>query len=365
MQVRLLLEQTRSPVPGGTGRYAAELARALALGCAPEDELVGVFATAGPVPDHLHRHETIGIPAKGLARLWERGVGPRLRGAGVIHAPTLLVPPTGRSHALVVTIHDVVPWTHPETLTARGVAFHRRMGARAAAEADVIVTPTQAVASRVVELLAPTGEVVVVPLGVTRLEGDVQHESGPPADPGYVLFVGTAEPRKGLDVLLAAMAQPALAQARLVVVGPHGWGGVDVPSMAAGLGVSDRVHVAGRVSDADLHRWYAGAAVVAVPSRSEGFGLPVVEAMAAGTPVVTSDDAALVEVGGGAAVVVPVGDSQALAEALGSVLADSGLATGLSARGLERSRLFEWHEVGSRMWQIYAGALSRRGARPA
>ena len=165
MRVALMVDQLQSRVPGGTGRYAAELARALERTREPADELAGWVARGAggrlDLPIRIHSLET---PSRLLSRLWERGLGPAPRNADVVHATTLLVPPARRS-ALVVTVHDVVPWTHPETLTARGAGFHRRMGARAASEADLIVTPTVAVAGQVRHVLAPRAEVISVPPG--------------------------------------------------------------------------------------------------------------------------------------------------------------------------------------------------------
>jgi len=163
--------------------------------------------------------------------MWERGIGPVPRDTDVVHATTLLVPPK-RSAALVVTIHDVVPWTHPETLTSHGVRFHRRMGARAAREADLIVTPTLAVADQVRQVLAPGAEVIAVHPGFSSdlaVPDDARERRNRLVrDDDYLLFVGTSEPRKGLDTLLDALSEPALIGQSLVVVGPRGWGGVDV-----------------------------------------------------------------------------------------------------------------------------------------
>lgn len=357
LAVHVVATQLCSRVPGGTGRYVEELLRGLvrlrpaaasvtavaARGCAAVDRLgVDVVRVAPPLPV--------------LARLWERGLPPRPPGSGVLHAPTLMVPPVPRSTALVVTIHDVVPWTHPETLTAHGVAFHRRMGERAAREAATIVTPTEAVAARVRQLLEPRGAVVAVPPGVsvTTPPEDAAHRRARGSVRPYVLFVGTAEPRKGLDVLVAALAQPELDGLDLVVVGPPGWGDVDIGALAAAAGVSTRVHVTGRVDSADLASWYAGARVLAMPSRAEGFGFPVVEAMAHGIPVVVTADPALTEVAAGAAMVVPIGQAEPLARALAAAAEPGPERDQLVVRGRRRAADFDWDRTAAEMWGLYA-----------
>jgi len=228
MRVGLVVDQLFVPVPGGTGRYASELAAALTRAAPPRSSLQPWSAWHGsrsPAPSGTSGLRQLPVGSKLLARMWERGVGPTPRDADVVHATTLLVPPKRRA-SLVVTIHDVVPWTHPETLTPHGVAFHRRMGTRAANEADLIVTPTLAVADQVRDILAPGGEVIAVHPGFSSdlaVPADArERRTLHVSEADYLLFVGTAEPRKGLDTLLDAMAEWALAGQSLVVVGPRG-----------------------------------------------------------------------------------------------------------------------------------------------
>jgi glycosyltransferase involved in cell wall biosynthesis len=289
---------------------------------------------------------------------WERGVPVGPRGGDVVHAPTLLAPPRGRG-ALVVTIHDAVPWTHPETLTPRGVRWHRHMAERVTATADAVVVPTRAVADDLARVLPLPARVVVTGAGVGTALADRsdaaerRHRLGVPSGE-YLLTVATLEPRKGLDVLLGALAQRPGELPPLMVVGQAGWGGVDPDRMARNLGLPEgRIRLLGRLPDADLAAVLHGATALVMPSRAEGFGLPVLEAMAAGVPVVSSDAAALVEVGGGATVVTPVGDARALAVALSDLVADDAHRRRLIVAGRRRAAEFSWATVANRLWQLY------------
>ena len=297
-ELAVVVEQCLAPVPGGAGRYAREITTALAA-----QPLRGwtvrtvtawhrdVRAAAVAGADGPHR-----LPAgrRALSEVWRRGLPPGIR-SDRVHATTPLAPVWRRRRGgLITTVFDAVPWTHPETLTPRGVSWHRDIIGRSMAVAEAIVVLSTAVADDLAGLFPSASDrITVIPPGVTALV--------PPADAaqrrrrwgiadGYVLSVATLEPRKGLDVLVRAMAESAVGDAQLVVVGSPGWGGVDLPTVAARAGLPpERVHVLGRVCDDDLAAVMQGAAVLAAPSRSEGFGLPVLEAMAAGLPVVCSD----------------------------------------------------------------------------
>jgi glycosyltransferase involved in cell wall biosynthesis len=336
----VLAEQLLAPVPGGTGRYTAELLAALAATAPAGWRLSSVTA------------RQLALPRKGLTLLWERGV-PLWPGGDSVHAPTPFAPPRpSRGRRLVVTVHDTVPFTHPDTLTPRGVAWHRRTIRRATRSASAVVVPTHAVADELRRYAPGPAPIRVIGHGVPdsllRTPSDPDRVAGDLRLPdAYVLAVGTVEPRKGLDVLIEAMALPGAPDLPVVIVGQRGWGAVDL--------ASDRVsiQVLGRISDEELAVVLRRASVLAMPSRAEGFGLPLLEAMALGVPVVHSDAPALVEVAGGTGVSVPRGDAGALAEALRAV---AGGRPNPDAQ--RRARSFTWKAAADAVWKLHCQATS-------
>ncbi|MHB2022613.1 MAG: glycosyltransferase family 4 protein [Mycobacteriales bacterium] len=360
IRVGVLLEQCLAPVPGGTGRYSAQLAQALAASAPADATLTGLSAwhldlARARVPG-LGPPRRLPLPRRLLAEAWARGRGPGPGGFDVVHAPTLLAPPR-RASALVVTIHDTVPWTHPQTLSPRGAAWHRRIAARVAREADLVVVPTEAVRLDLARFLTPA-RVEVVGEGVSRALAEPPDAAERAARLGlparYFATLATLEPRKGLDVAIAALSRPEAPRLPLVVVGQPGWGGVDPRQLARRHGLAaERIVVLGRLPDSDLAVVLRRATAVLVPSRAEGFGLPALEAMWLGTPVVVSDVAALVEVTAGAALVVAQDDPAALAAAAARIAEDAGLRQGMVAAGRARAGHYSWEAAARRMWQLY------------
>jgi glycosyltransferase involved in cell wall biosynthesis len=337
--------QLLQPVPGGIGRYITHLLDAL-----PGAGVEPVAFAAGAAVDGIEPWVDLGWPRGPLRyELWHRLRWPAIGvDADVVHATSLAVPPPGR-RPLVVTVHDIVFLRQPELLTPRGVSFHRRGLELARQHADVVVVPTAFGRDDLVAEGFDATRIHVVPHGV---DVPVRSAAPPPAPWPYLLFVATIEPRKGVDDLLESHARlrrrhPEL---QLVLAGPTGWG---VPPDTDRPGVI----VAGALSDDDLDAAYRNAVALVLPSRYEGFGLQVIEAMARGCPVVTSDAACLPEVGGGASIVVPTGDVTALTDALHGLLVDGQSRSAHAAAGLERSESFTWPRSAALHAAAYRAAL--------
>jgi glycosyltransferase involved in cell wall biosynthesis len=324
--VRLALDGT--PLlgrPTGVGRYVAGLTSALArLDPAPDITLAAFTVRGVDVPPPAGtRWSGRRMPARALQAAWARGSFPPVEWlAGpcdVFHATNFVLPPTRRA-AGVVSVHDLSFDQHADTVTPE-VLRYQQLVPRGLRRARAVLTLTETTAHEVRERYGLGDRVRVARPGVDASWSAVPRpsaawlaERGLPTD--YVLFVGSVEPRKNLPVLLDALGRLPDAPP-LVLAGPAGWGEpLDTGSVA--------VVRAGYLAESDLQQVVAGAAVLAYPSRHEGFGLPPLEAFACGVPVVASDLPVLREVTGPLASYVPVGDADALADALARALDDPG-----------------------------------------
>jgi glycosyltransferase involved in cell wall biosynthesis len=376
VRVAVNVEQLLQPAPGGIGRYTAQLVKLVPTRAPAVD--VTVFTAR-----HARRQVEAALDAYGLRDVdavvlplprpllydaWNVfgrvGPGRRIAPVDVVHAPSAAVPPV-KGVPLVVTVHDAAPVTVPESSTRRGRWFHKRGFAAAARRARLVIVPSEFAADEIAANTPIPRELLrVVPNGVdvapaTPADVDrVTHRYGL-ADRPYVFWLGTLEPRKNLSVLLRAFAalDPAAVPHRLVLAGPEGWGrGAVDESRVRELG--DRVQLLGLVPGGDAAALYAGADLFVFPSRHEGFGLPLLEAMVQGTPVVASDIPPLREVGGDAARFVAVDDPEALADALQSLLSDAGARAALVARGLDRAQHYSWERCIDATIAVYHEALS-------
>lgn len=264
----------------------------------------------------------------------------RKRGADVLHCPTYRGP-VKSTLPLVVTVHDLAVFRHPEAFNRWTRTYSPHVVPRVLAAARRIVAVSEFTRRELVELLrVPDEKIRVVPNGVD----DGFAPDGPAAAGDYVLAVGTLEPRKNLARLVEAMRG---SEVELRVVGARGWGNVDVGK--------NGVRWLGEVSDAELARQYRGARCVAYPSLYEGFGIPVLEAMACGAPVVTSRATAMAEVADGAAVLVDPSDPGDIAAGIERAVAQR---EELVARGLERARAFRWDAVADATVAVYREAAA-------
>jgi glycosyltransferase involved in cell wall biosynthesis len=344
----------------GLGRYPSELAPALRARGVRLIELSAVrqpaSSTAQRVAQGLLR-EGLYYPA-GLAREGAR------KGAQILHVPTP-APARGASLPLVVTVHDLLPLRMPRLFTLQTRA-HTRLYVPFVRRATRIITPSSYTRAEVIELLdLPEDRVVAIPEGCAKrfspreVDRDaLRHEFG--IDGPYVLSVGTLEPRKNLATIMRVFRRvsAAVPDAELVVVGGRGWRNSAFEAELGRDDASRRLRVTGFVSDDRLVDLYAGAACFLFPSLGEGFGLPPLEAMACGAPVVMSDRPALGEVGADAVLQAPPLDVEALADHVVSVMQDRELAARLRAAGLARARRFTWDAAAAATERVYREALA-------
>ncbi len=315
---------------------------------------------------------TAGSPGQRIR--WERGVLPRLLSSldprpDLFHATWNHGVPAGLPMPSVLSLHDLIPWRLPrEVPWPKPAWLHRalyRSAIRSSARrAAAIVTLSEAsrrdIAAKIPDA-APRVEVVpcavprwFVPAAPARLTENRRAFGDP-----YWLYVGGFDPRKGLFTLLAAMAAafPGGTSPVLVLAGSRNEHRQACEAMAAALRVN--AIFPGYVPDADLAALFGGAALFVYPSRYEGFGIPPLLALAAGTPCVTTDGGALPEVVGEDAVVVPAGDAKALAEALRRAAADPEPLRAMAARGRERAARFSLDALAERTLRAYERALGR------
>ncbi len=371
-RVAVTLTQCWHRVPGGTASAALGVVRALQAGGAVD--LVGV----GPAGE-LRRPRSwapsalpaapftppipvarLPLPLPVLYDSWARWGRPSIESAtgpvDVVHLTVPMRAPIGRA-PLVATVNDLFPLQeamHPDGRGARlmgaGLRWIRDHAAR-------VVVPSRATAEDCRAVGFDEAQLRVVPYGVSPVQVDDERAAEVARSRGlrgpYVLFVGTLEPRKNLSTLFDAMRRLDRPDVTLVLAGPAGWGDTDelphVPFPVARLGF---------VPDSELAALMRASAVFCFPSLAEGFGLPVLEAMAAGAAVVTSSTTSTAEVAGDAALLVDPTDADALGAAIGRVLDDDALSQRLRALGRARAALWTWDDCARRTVEVYHEVLS-------
>jgi glycosyltransferase involved in cell wall biosynthesis len=361
----------------GVGEYVHELAGALAS-TAPPDHRLELFTSSWKDRPHpLLAAEAPGVtvhdrqvPVRVLNWWWHRAGVPRVerlvRGPfDVVHAAHPLLIPT--LAAGVVTIHDLDFLDHPERTNSEVRRDYPLLVQKHARRADGILTSSEHSAHRIVEALSiPREHVAVARPGPPRWTAGGR---ATPRNPeGYVLFVGTLEPRKNLGALLDAYT---MLRAQERDLPPLRVAGRAPASAAAWLRrikeppLAGSVDYVGYVPDAGRRALFEGASLLVLPSWHEGFGLPVLEAMALGVPVVASNRGALPEVAGDAGLLVAPDEPGAIANAIWRVLREDGLAETCVRRGFGRIATLSWSESAQTVWRLYADAVRRRVRRRA
>jgi glycosyltransferase involved in cell wall biosynthesis len=362
--------------PTGVGVFCSGLLAALA---ARGDVAVGAFAVSwrrrgrlgGRLPAGVSARQRA-MPARPLHAMWRNVGAPPLEwfvgACDVVHGTNFVVPPT-RTAVPVVTVHDLTTLRFPEMCDAATLAYPDLVR-RAVRRGAWVHTPSSFVAAEVVEAFGVSPERVRAVHSGTPVRRPCGTTPPPPTPlpegtDRYVLSVGTAEPRKDLPGLVGAFDELARVHpdVALVLAGPEGWGSAELRGAVEASPFRSRVVCTGWVDDDRLQSLLQGAAVLAYPSRYEGFGFPPLEAMAQGVPVVATRAGALPEVLGEAAELVPVGDRQALAAALTLVLDSEDRRDELVARGRARAAGFTWEGCAQGIVDLYRDAVAERRGR--
>ncbi len=360
---------------GGTETYLRNLIRELpaldpdiAYTLFTNRENAGTFA----VPPGANLRE-LPCPVRAVRRperlAYEYGVLPlraRRQQVDVLFSPGFTAP-ARRGYASVVTIHDMQPEDMPDNFTPLYHFGYTRLMRRAARQAAHILTVSEHAKGRIVALYGIPPERITVshhaagPIYFTSVSPDeiarVRQTYG--IHFPYLLSVATLHPHKNLDALIdafVALRQTGDTAIQLVLVGLRGTAAATLQTKVETAGIADAVVMTGWVPDADLPALYQGATVYVLPSRYEGFGIPILEAMASGTPVITTTAASLPEVAGDAALLVDPDDRAALAHALRRVVNDPALRADLIGRGRARAPLFTWRKTAEATLAAFAHA---------
>lgn len=344
-------------VSGNTGvaRYA-EMLHAHAGGF---DDIETAPFAIGRGPDPTFPVRRVRVPLRVIHRTWRVGwpraetlVGP----VDVVHTVDGVPPPTSRP--LVMNVMDVLPLVIPEYYAERfiRIAEGHASGFR---RAVLLVTIAAATADQIAEVTGyPRDRIRVAPPGWRPSTGP--RPTSPEPQP-YILAVGSVTPRKGFQDLADAAARLGSACPPVLVAGPDGWRADEVRRRVVDLGLEQRVRFLGRVDDATLEALFRNAALVCHPSVAEGFGIPCLEAMGYGVPVVAGDIPTVREMGDGVIELVPPGDGAALAEGIERVLGDDALRGAMIDAGRLRAQEYSWAATADKVadaWRTAAGVGS-------
>lgn len=308
--------------------------------------------------DRFHLHDRR-WPVRVLNFAWNRFSWPAIESLlgtaiDVAHSPTPLLMPSKHAHG-VTTVHDLFFYEHPEQTIREVKRDYATLVRKHCEQADAIITVSEYTKLRLIETLnIPASKIHVIhPGSDSFFEKAAENEDVDNTRKKigvtrpYFLFVGTAEPRKNLPLLLEAFGSLA-QEVDLVLAGLHGWEEQTWRNM-----VTDRVHIAGYVTKSELRALYQDCVGVVQPSKEEGFGLPLLEAMASGAPVIASDIPVFREVANDAALLFESGSVEALRAAMQTILEDSQAAKILVEKGRERAKHFSWLDTARKTLDLY------------
>jgi glycosyltransferase involved in cell wall biosynthesis len=361
----------------GIGRYVRELVSALS---AHDQETSYRLFVAGaarqslpPAPGSNFEWKVTRLSPRWLARIWNRlhlplPVEAFTSRVDLFHATDFVLPPTLRRTRTILQVHDLSFVRVPEAAPPRLKAFLDRVVPASINRADFVLADSQATKDDLIELYAVPSQKVAV------LYGGVDQNFSPASDKDiltvrhkyhlndfpFIFSLGTVQPRKNYGRLIEALAQlrHRHLDVHLVIAGGRGWLEDPIYRTIEAVHMGEYVHFIGFADDADLPALYSAAACFAFPSLYEGFGFPVLEAMACGTPVLTSTLSSLPEVAGDAALIVDPYSTEAIASALERLIEDSDLREQLVRRGLEQAQRFTWSASAETLRRIYYSLLN-------
>jgi glycosyltransferase involved in cell wall biosynthesis len=367
-----LLAHTRTFRRAGVSHYIEQLLKHLALVDHSNQYSLytthGVDAASLGLPPRFRVRSSIFPTINPRVRIpWEQGLAPlllRQHGADLFHG-TLNVAPFGCPVPRIITIHDLAFIRFPQTFRSYNRTYLDLATRVSARQSAYILAVSEHTKREVVGLLGIPPERVIVTYDAARahfrppdpaaLEAFRTRHSLPEQ---FVLYVGTLEPRKNLLTLLEAYSQVARqSQVPLLIGGGKGWMFAPIFKRVEALQLREQVHFVGYLEEEELPLWYAAATLFVFPSLYEGFGMPPLEAMSCGTPVVTSNSSSLPEVVGQAGVMVSPTDDSALAEAILRLLQDATLRDELRERGFAQARAFSWRTTAERTLAVYERAF--------
>lgn len=355
---------------GGISRYIRHLLAALAA-IDPETDYRVLRHRRDPTAQEAGpnlRRATVWTPCHHRLERWALGLEAARLGLDLLHSPDF-IPPAFGARRFVITVHDLNFLYYPQFHTPESRRYYNDQIAWAVAHADHILAVSGATRADLIGRLGvPPEKITVTYEGVSPVFRPLPPDSVREAlaryglGPGYLLFVGTVEPRKNLPGLLTAyrlLLDRGETRAPLVVVGGKGWLYEETFQRVASLRLEHAVRFIHDVTDQDLPAFYNGAALLVMPSFYEGFGLPVLEAQACGTPVVISDRGSLPEVAGAAAVMVNPDDPGDIAAGIARVLSDRALQARLRAAGPAHAARFTWEQTARRTLEVYRQVAGR------
>jgi glycosyltransferase involved in cell wall biosynthesis len=366
LRASLFAEQLLHDIPGGIGTYARALVRRLPPAGVELEPVVAWHRRQTLSGAGLSHARRLRLPRQVLYRRWRHGSRPGMGGsAQLVHAPSMAFPPPD-GRPLVVTVHDLNFLEHPDAYPPSGLAFHKAMLERIG-DATLVIAPSKATADALAATGHPSERVRVVAMG-TDMEPPSEEDRERLLDNlrierPYVLWMGTLEPRKNPEGVIRGFVEaldagfPDDSTMHLYMVGPRGWFSGDLAQLISARGLSDRLR---RIDAQPLPvraALYAGASAFVFPSFAEGFGLPIVEAMACGAPVVTSNRSSMPEVAGAAAELCDPMDPHSIGAAVSKILRDPELAEDLRRVGFKRAREFTWERTAQGTVACYREAL--------